>query len=112
MSPTIALEYGPRGEIRVFPVIDAKESGILLVSWPMAPPYAVHLKKNVLLRTAGSRTPIGLWRIVDRAEAWRIWYDLLGDRVPRPKHVLGASAQNEPESLVKRLVRERAQKKV
>lgn len=112
MSHSVTLEYGEHGEHRAFDVVGAKESSVLLVAWPMAAPYSVHLKRNVLLRSPGSKYPIGLWRLVDVAKAWRIWYDILGDRVVRPKHVLGATAQNAPESFVKRLVRERVQKKL
>jgi hypothetical protein len=87
----IALRYGERGALLFVAVLGANRGSTLEVAWPMTEPYAVHLRQNCLLRTPGSRTPIGLWRVVDLRFAWRIWRELAGHLVNKPT-ILGASA--------------------
>lgn len=88
----IALQYGDHGEIRIVPVLGANRNSTLEVSWPMAAPYALHLKRNYLLRTPTSKHPIGLWRAADVSFGWRIWWEIMGPSMKKPLHVLGASA--------------------
>jgi len=89
----IALRYGARGEVRFVAVVGANRNSTLEVAWPMTTPYAVHLKRNCLLRSPSARYPVGVWEVVDLSFAWRIWWELAGHLVQRPLHVLGATAE-------------------
>lgn len=85
----VAVRFGAQGERRIVSVLGANPNATLEVCWTLAGTYALHLKRNVMLRSPGSRYPIGAWEIVDLPWAWRVWRALVR---PAARTVLGASA--------------------
>jgi len=96
----LLLEYGAHGEKRLVPVLSAARNSTLEIAW-WPDHYAVHLKRNVLLRSTSGIRPIGLWRVVDLSFAWALWHELIGPLQER-KHILGMSVDQRWEPLRRR----------
>ena len=71
------LEHAWTHERREVEVLNAGPHRRLFVRWEIAGVYTLDLRRNVLLRTPQSRTPL-LWRAADVDEAMRCWRHLAG----------------------------------